>query len=84
MSLIRCFLNINTYFQTFLVRPQRRFYASFLHQLIFESVSADTLAQLLTQLSRQKVGAAKAQQLKSAASNSFGITFAKDSFSPFN
>ena len=46
----------------------------------FESVSADTLEQLLTQLSRQKVGAAKAKQLKSAASNSFGITFAKDSF----
>ena len=47
----------------------------------FESVSADALAQLLTQLSRQKVGAAKAQQLKSAASNSFGITFARKSFS---
>jgi transposase len=47
----------------------------------FESVSADALAQLLTQLSRQKVGAEKAKQLKSAASNSFGITFAKDSFS---
>lgn len=47
----------------------------------FESVSADTLAQLLTQLSRQKVGAAKAQQLKSAASNSFGINFARKSFS---
>lgn len=46
----------------------------------FESVSADTLAELLSQLSRQKAGLAKAQQLKSAASNSFGITFAKDSF----
>ena len=39
------------------------------------------MEQLLTQLSRQKVGAEKAKQLKSAASNSFGITFAKDSFS---
>jgi len=47
----------------------------------FESVSADALAQLLTQLSRQKVGAEKAKQLKSAASNSFGITFARKSFS---
>lgn len=46
----------------------------------FETVSSDTLAELLAQLSRQKVGAAKAEQLKSAASNSFGITFAKDSF----
>lgn len=42
----------------------------------FESVSSETLAQL----SRQKVGAAKAEQLKTAASSSFGITFAKDSF----
>ena len=46
----------------------------------FESVSSETLAQLLAQLSRQKVGAAKAEQLKTAASSSFGITFAKDSF----
>lgn len=46
----------------------------------FESVSSETLAQLLAQLSRQKVGAAKAEQLKAAASSSFGITFAKNSF----
>ena len=41
----------------------------------FESVSSETLAQLLAQLSRQKVGAAKAEQLKTAASSSFGITW---------
>ena len=46
----------------------------------FESVSSETLAQLLAQLSRQKVGAAKVEQLKAAASSSFGITFAKNSF----
>ena len=34
----------------------------------FESVSSETLAELLAQLSRQKVGAAKAEQLKAAAS----------------
>ena len=45
----------------------------------FESVSSETLAQLLAQLSRQKVGAAKAEQLKAAASSSFGVTFAKNS-----
>ena len=46
----------------------------------FESVSSEILAELLAQLSRQKVGAAKAKQLKAAASSSFGITFAKNSF----
>lgn len=46
----------------------------------FESVSSETLAELLAQLSRQKVGTAKAQLLKAAASSSFGVTFAKNSF----
>lgn len=46
----------------------------------FESVSSDTLAELLANLSRKKLGLDKAQQLKNAAASSFGITFAKDSF----
>jgi len=46
----------------------------------FESVSADTLAELLAELSRKKVGISKAEILKNAASNSFGITFCKGSF----
>ena len=46
----------------------------------FEAVSSETLAELLTQLSRQKVGAAKAEQLKAAASHSFSVIFAKSSF----
>lgn len=46
----------------------------------FENISSETLAELLAQLSRKKVGAAKAEQLKTAASSSFGITFAKNSF----
>ena len=46
----------------------------------FEAVSSETLAELLAQLSRQKVGIAKAQQIKAAASSSFGVTFAKNSF----
>ena len=46
----------------------------------FENISSESLAELLAQLSRQKVGAAKAEQLKVAASSSFGITFAKNSF----
>ena len=46
----------------------------------FENISPESLAELLAQLSRQKVGAAKAEQLKAAASSSFGITFAKNSF----
>lgn len=46
----------------------------------FEAVSSETLAELLAQLSRQKVGTAKAEQLKAAASSSFGVTFARNSF----
>ena len=46
----------------------------------FETISSESLAELLAQLSRQKVGTAKAEQLKAAASSSFGITFAKNSF----
>jgi transposase len=76
--LIRCFLNINTYFQTFFT--SKEILCQFSSPIDFESVSADALAQLLTQLSRQKVGAEKAKQLKSAASNSFGITFQRQFF----
>lgn len=46
----------------------------------FEPVSADTLAQLLDGLSRKKISTSKAEKLKYIASNSFGITFCKDSF----
>ena len=46
----------------------------------FESVSSQTLAELLAKLSRKQVGPAKAAQLKAAASCSFGVTFAKSSF----
>lgn len=46
----------------------------------FETISSESLAELLAQLSRQKIGAAKAEQLKATASSSFGITFAKNSF----
>ena len=46
----------------------------------FETVSAKELSELLARLSRQRIGAEKADQLKTAASNSFGITYARDSF----
>jgi transposase len=46
----------------------------------FHDISADTLAQLLAELSRKKIGEDKAKILKNKASNSFGIKFCKDSF----
>ena len=46
----------------------------------FELVSSQTLAGLLAKLSRKQVDSAKAAQLKAAASCSFGVTFAKSSF----
>jgi len=45
-----------------------------------ESVSADTLAVLLSQLSRRKIGLKTAEKLTESAANSFGITFCRDSF----
>ena len=46
----------------------------------FESVSSQTLAELLAKLSRKQIGSTKVDQLKAAASCSFGVTFAKSSF----
>lgn len=46
----------------------------------FENISYEELSELLSKLSRQKIDLSKAQKLKSAASNSFGITFAQNSF----
>lgn len=46
----------------------------------FEPVSSETLAELLARLSRQKAGTEKAERLKAAAASSFGVTFARSSF----
>jgi transposase len=45
-----------------------------------ESLSVDSLAKLLAELSRKKVGLDKAQMLSNAAKSSFGVTFCRDSF----
>jgi len=45
-----------------------------------EDISADTLAELLAGFSRKKLGLEKAEELNRAASNSFGVTFCRDSF----
>jgi len=45
-----------------------------------ESLSADSLADLLAKFSRKKLGADKADELSNAAKNSFGVTFCRDSF----
>lgn len=45
-----------------------------------EKVSAETLADLLSKLSRRKIGADKANELSMAAASSFGVTFCRDSF----
>lgn len=46
----------------------------------FNEISADTLAETLRLASRNRVGLVKAESLKTAASNSFGIRFAQDAF----
>lgn len=45
-----------------------------------ESLSADTLAELLAKFSRKQLGTEKAKELSNAAKTSFGITFCRDSF----
>jgi transposase len=45
-----------------------------------ELISAETLAQYLAELSRNRIRPEKAEQLKQAASNSFGVTFAQEAF----
>lgn len=45
-----------------------------------ESLSADTLADLLAKFSRKRIGADKAEMLSNAAKTSFGVTFCRDSF----
>ncbi len=61
-------------------RTSKEILLQFSSPVDFESVSSETLAQLLAQLSRQRVSTAKAEQLKAAASSSFGVTFAENSF----
>lgn len=61
-------------------RTSKEILLQFSSPIDFENISSETLAKLLAQLSRQKVGATKAEQLKAAASSSFGITFAQNSF----
>ncbi|MCC5893851.1 MAG: IS110 family transposase [Alkalibacterium sp.] len=43
-------------------------------------ISAETLADLLSEASRNRLGIKKAEQLKTAASNSFGVKFAQEAF----
>ncbi len=45
-----------------------------------EEISAETLAQYLAELSRNRIKPEKADQLKQAASNSFGVKFAQEAF----
>ncbi|NBJ68015.1 MULTISPECIES: IS110 family transposase [Clostridia] len=46
----------------------------------FNEISADALAETLRMASRNRVRLMKAESLKTAASNSFGIRFAQDAF----
>lgn len=45
-----------------------------------DELSADTLATRLAELSRNRIKPSKAEQLKHAASNSFGVKFAQETF----
>jgi transposase len=45
-----------------------------------EEITADTLAEVLAKASRNQLGNLKAQEIKQAASRSFGIKFAQEAF----
>ena len=42
------------------------------------SVNTDTLAELLSKASRGRFGTSKASEIQEYASNTFGVSFAKD------
>lgn len=46
-----------------------------------ESLSVDSLAKILAEVSRKKIPYEKAEKLSKLANNSFGVTFSKDAFS---
>lgn len=46
-----------------------------------ESLSVESLAELLASLSRKRIDFEKAEKLSKLAANSFGVTFCRDSFS---
>ena len=74
------FPEYQTIFSNIFGKTSKEILLPFSSPIDFENVSSETLAELLAQLSRQKVGAAKAEKLKNAASSSFDITFTKNSF----
>lgn len=45
-----------------------------------QAVSSETLASLLAEASRHRLGIEKAEQLKKVAAHSFGVTFAQEAF----
>lgn len=79
-ALDQVFPEYQSIFSNIFGKTSKELLLQFSSPIDFENVSSETLAELLAQLSRQKVGALKAEQLKAAASSSFGITFAKNSF----
>lgn len=79
-ALDQVFPEYQSIFSNIFGKTSKEILLQFSSPIDFENVSSETLAELLAQLSRQKVGALKAEQLKAAASSSFGITFAKNSF----
>jgi transposase len=47
----------------------------------FEEISSEQLAETLANCSRKRFGIEKAEEIKSLAANTFGVTFCRDSFS---
>jgi len=52
----------------------------FTNPMELEELSVKSLAELLSKLSRQKIGYYKAEKLSAFATKSFGVTFCRDSF----
>lgn len=78
--LVQVFPEYQSIFSDIFGKTSKESLLQFSSPIDFETVSSQTLAELLAKLSRKQAGSAKAEQLKAAASCSFGITFAKSSF----
>ena len=67
-------------FQNVFGTTSKELLLQFTNPMELEELSVESLAELLSKLSRQKIGYEKAEKLSQFAGKSFGVTFCRDSF----
>jgi len=67
-------------FQNVFGTTSKELLLQFTNPMELEELSVESLAELLSKLSRKKIGYDKAEKLSAFAEKSFGVTFCRDSF----